>query len=269
MSNYADLKSRFIEDEQTQDFIGLANSLECRAKILDALQKPLKLILFYGKPGSGKTFLLHKIVKDLAARSDVLFFAYPFFSEREFIGALCEKFYGRRIDGVDGFENFMYYYTQNFTYSDKEKLNHQQIIILDEAQLYPADLIEKIRLMADSRYFKFLFTIHKTQNEDALAQEHFQTRIWESIELKSAGVDEIRLYLQKRLKDSHYQLSENDIDLANKLCEANLRSLNRLMYKFFEICESYDAHQPSALLTPNFNEKALIMSAIELGVIDA
>ena len=56
------------------------------------------------------------------------------------------------------------------------------LVLLDEAQLYSSSLMEKIRLLSDSRKIKFVITLHKTEEEDIIAKEHFQTRIWESIE---------------------------------------------------------------------------------------
>lgn len=267
MSSFTKTKELFL-DETKDNFIGLANSLSCYERITQALEKPLKLILFYGKPGSGKTFLLQKIVDDLND-DKILFFKRPFFNEADFINALNEKIFGKNLPDVKSFENFMYYYTQNFTYNESEKLKFQKTIILDEAQLYPNDLLEKIRLMADSRYFKFIFTVHKTSDEELLAKGHFLTRIWESIELKNADVSEIKLYLLKKLKGCEIAFNDDDIALANELCYSNLRELNKLMYKFLDICQTYEHYRPSALTEPNFNQKALYMSAISLGIINA
>lgn len=267
---YTPIKDIFIEVENPSWFINLDKSVVCYNKILSALEKPLKLILFYGKPGSGKTFLLNKIANDLKDRKDILFFKHPFFSEKDFISAIYKKIFGEINDEISNFESFLEKYSLKYADSS-EILKIQRIVILDEAQLYPADLIEKIRLMADSRFFKFLFTIHKTENEDILAKDYFKTRIWESIELKNADIDEIRLYLQKKLKDYIHQINFNDdeYDLIYKFSDGNLRTLNKLMYKFFEICESYEANQPSALATTDKNTKILYMSAIATETINA
>jgi len=154
-----------------------------------------------------------------------------------------------------------------------EILKNQMTVILDEAQLYPTEIIEKIRLMADTRLFKFLFTIHKTKNEDVLAKDYFQTRIWESIELSSADVGEIIIYLQRKLSQKNYdkylKFDKKDYECAYSFCGGNLRTLNKIMYKFYEICEYYEQYQPSKLNTDKANIMILTMAALDAGLINA
>ena len=82
-NKYTTLKNIFIDVAGENNYINLDKSIIAYKKILDLLQKPAKLILFCGKPGCGKTFLLKKIVSDLKDRDDIIFFPYPFFNETE------------------------------------------------------------------------------------------------------------------------------------------------------------------------------------------
>lgn len=275
MSNeniYTHIKDVFIDEDESLNFVNLDNSISCYNKIVLALKKPLKLILFYGKPGSGKTFLLNKIANDLKEDKSLIFFPHPFFSEATFIEALCEQIYGKKLEDINNFESFIKFYSKDFSSKD-EILKNQMTVILDEAQLYPTELIEKIRLMADTRMFKFLFTIHKTENEDILAKDYFQTRIWESIELSSADVNEIIIYLQRKLSQKNYdkylKFDKKDYECAYSFCGGNLRTLNKIMYKFYEICEYYEQHQPSKLSGDKVNIMILTMAALDAGLIDA
>ena len=95
MSNsYTKIKEIFIEDNNVNDFVNLDKSTLAYHRILSALQKPLKLILFYGKPGCGKTFLLNKIKVDLEKKAKVAFIPQPFFDEKEFFfGSLPSAFW--------------------------------------------------------------------------------------------------------------------------------------------------------------------------------
>lgn len=275
MSNeniYTHIKDVFIDEDESLNFVNLDNSISCYNKIVLALKKPLKLILFYGKPGSGKTFLLNKIANDLKEDKSLIFFPHPFFSEATFIEALCEQIYGKKLKDINNFESFIKFYSKDFSSKD-EILKNQMTVILDEAQLYPTELIEKIRLMADTRMFKFLFTIHKTENEDILAKDYFQTRIWESIELSSADVNEIIIYLQRKLSQKNYdkylKFEKKDYECAYSFCGGNLRTLNKIMYKFYEICEYYEQYQPSKLSGNKANTMILTMAALDAGLIDA
>ena len=275
MSNeniYTHIKHVFIDEDESLNFVNLDNSISCYNKIVLALKKPLKLILFYGKPGSGKTFLLNKIANDLKEDKSLIFFPHPFFSEATFIEALCEQIYGKKLEDINNFESFIKFYSKDFSSKD-EILKNQMTVILDEAQLYPTELIEKIRLMADTRMFKFLFTIHKTENEDILAKDYFQTRIWESIELSSADVNEIIIYLQRKLSQKNYdkylKFEKKDYECAYSFCGGNLRTLNKIMYKFYEICEYYEQYQPSKLSGDKANIMILTMAALDAGLIDA
>jgi len=275
MSNeniYTHIKDVFIDEDESLNFVNLDNSISCYNKIVLALKKPLKLILFYGKPGSGKTFLLNKIANDLKEDKSLIFFPHPFFSEATFIEALCEQIYGKKFEDINNFESFIKFYSKDFSSKD-EILKNQMTVILDEAQLYPTELIEKIRLMADTRMFKFLFTIHKTENEDILAKDYFQTRIWESIELSSADVNEIIIYLQRKLSQKNYdkylKFEKKDYECAYSFCGGNLRTLNKIMYKFYEICEYYEQYQPSKLSGDKANIMILTMAALDAGLIDA
>ncbi|AII14752.1 hypothetical protein CIG2463D_0914 [Campylobacter iguaniorum] len=273
MNKYTKLKEIFIEENGVFDYVNLDKSTLTYHKILNALQKPLKLILFYGKPGSGKTFLLNKICNDLSSKQKVIFFPQPFFNEKEFINTLYFNIFGQNAQNIDSYEEFMRVFKEKYgsNLDTKTVINPQDqiILLLDEAQLYPDYLIEKIRLMADTRYFKILFTVHKTSSEDVLAKDYFKTRIWESIELTSSNLDEISLYIEKKLLFHDEQaffsmFKHSQLKLIHKLTNGNLRTLNRLMHKIYEIYEHYEANKPSFI-----NSKYMVTQIIEMAAIDS
>ncbi|HDX6329409.1 TPA: ATP-binding protein [Campylobacter fetus subsp. venerealis] len=271
MNNYTALKEVFVDDNGIFDYVNLDKSTITYDKILNALKEPLKLVLFYGKPGSGKTFLLHKIYKDISQKDKVIFFPQPFFNEADFINALSLEIFNQKIENPT-YENLIANY-KNSLKTDQHESKYI-ILLLDEAQLYPNFLIEKIRLMADTRLFKILFTVHKTDEEDTLAKDYFRTRIWENIELESSSLDEICLYIEKKLVfhnlHSYFDMYNiNHIKLIYKLTNGNLRVLNKLLYKIYEIYEYYEESRPSTIKNRRLLKKVVEMAAIDSGLINA
>ena len=145
-------------DGEVFDYVNLDRSASTYEKLVQTLEKPLKLILFYGKPGTGKTFLLQKIYNDFADKKKIIFFPRPFFEEKSFIKALYENTFDERpTPDFAHYDDFLSFVASRIT----DRTNAITVLI-DEAQLYPNELIEKILLMAYSLLFKFLFTFHKT-----------------------------------------------------------------------------------------------------------
>lgn len=275
-NDYTLIKEIFVENGEINDFVNLDKSRLAYHRILNALQKPLKLILFYGKPGCGKTFLLNKIKQDLDKKLRVVFLPQPFFDEEEFFGELFfQIFKVRSKKNLKNYETFLRIYKDMLKLKHNSNLNVDKVVILlDEAQLYPVNLIEKIRLMADTRLFKFLFTVHKTEQEDVIAKDYFQTRIWESIELPNSNINELKLYIEKKLlfhKFHQYFLmfDEGNFELIHKVTLGNLRNVNKLMFKMYEILEYYEANKPTQINPAGINPKFIEMAAIGAGLINA
>ncbi len=218
----------------------------------------------------GKTFLLRKIYQDLRNKQPIVFFPQPFFNETQFLTSLYEEIFNNESPDIQGYEHFLKLYKSH----EKTELSNAITVLLDEAQLYPDELIEKIRLMADTRLFKFLFTIHKTEKEEVLAKDYFTTRIWETVNLPDSPAEEMRLYLEKKLLYHGYfeylsLFKTNQLRYMNKLTNGNLRTLNKLLYKFFEICEYYEEYRPTYINRKKAKDKFIEMAAIDSGLIDA
>ncbi|QFR49018.1 ATP-binding protein [Sulfurimonas lithotrophica] len=266
-SIYTNSKDVFIDAVNPKDYVQLDRVSTIYQSLKNSVKKPLKMILLYGKPGTGKSMFLSKLHQDLSKNQEVHYYMTPIIDESEFYRVLAHDLYGFS-------ENKELNFTQIMKIIQTKETQEVPLILLDEAQLYSDSLMEKIRLLSDTRKLKFVIALHKTQTEDLIAKEHFQTRIWESVELKNASMAESKIYIQKKLMkancfDSANMFTNKSIKLIYKLTNGNYRDTNKLLYSVFEIYEHYYKHNSSKISMDKISNKIIEMSAIHTGLIDA
>jgi len=266
-SIYTNSKNVFLDTVDARDYVQLDRVSTIYQSLKDSVKKPLKMILLYGKPGTGKSMFLSKLQQDLSQNQEIHYYKTPILDESEFFKSIAHDLYDVNDDKELNF-------TQIMKIMKEKKDTDVPLILLDEAQLYSDALMEKIRLLSDTRKIKFVIALHKTQSEDLIAKEHFQTRIWESIELKNALQSELKIYIQKKLMkancfDSANMFSNSSIKIIYKLTNGNYRDTNKLLRTVFEIYEWYYEHNISKINTNSMSNKIIEMAAIKVGLIDA
>ncbi len=266
-SIFSNSKDVFLDTVDAKDYVQLDRISTIYQSLKGSVKKPLKMILLYGKPGTGKSMFLSKLYQDLSKTQKILYYITPILDEGEFYKSIAQDLYN--ID-EDNELNF----TQMIKILKNKSFDETPLVLLDEAQLYSDNLMEKIRLLSDTRKVKFVIALHKTQKEDLIAKEHFQTRIWESIELTNATIAELKIYIQKKLMkancfDSANMFNAKSIKLIYKFSNGNYRDTNKLLHTTFEIYEYYYENEPQKININKLNNKIIEMAAIHTGLINA
>ena len=229
---YKEAQDAFLDIIDPKSYITLQHSATIYKSLRTALKKPLKMILLYGEPGTGKSMMLHKLYDDLKDKQTIFLYDTPLDIEH-FLERLSIDLLGKSETSLT-----------KFIENCKEKLPQvTPIILLDEAQLYDDKLMETIRLISDSRKIRFVITLHKTEEEDLIAKAHFQTRIWESLELTNASLEEIERYIQNKLlqldlPDLLDILNKELIQLVYKYSQGNLRNTHMILYQFLDLLQN-------------------------------
>jgi len=262
-----DSKNAFLDTTEVSDYIQLDRTSNLYFSLKESIKKPLKMILLYGKPGTGKSMLLNKLYHDLKDEQKIFIYKVPILDENDFFRLLAQDIFNIKYQGDLNYTQFMKIVEIN----DNDEV---PIILLDEAQLYSNTQMEKIRLLSDTRKVKFVITLHKTTKEDLIAKEHFQTRIWESIVLSNATKSELKIYIQKKLLkancfDTANMINDKNISLIYKLTDGNYRDTNKLIYTIFDIYLYYLKNNLKTIQTTSLSNKIIEMSAIHTGLIDA
>jgi type II secretory pathway predicted ATPase ExeA len=267
-SIFVNSKNVFLDTVNPKDYIQLDRVSTIYQSLKDSIKKPLKMILLYGKPGTGKSMFLTKLSLDLKETQNVFLYDTPILDESEFYRALAQNVFHTKFRGELNF-------TQFIKIVKDKSFETVPVVLLDEAQLYSETLMEKIRLLSDTRTVKFVIALHKTEKEDLIAKEHFQTRIWETIELENSSNAELKIYIQKKLMkancfDTASMFNSKVVNKIYKFTHGNYRDTNKLLYTLFEIYTSYEkSNQLDAIKTTQISTKFIEMAAIHTGLINA
>ncbi len=267
-SRYETAKNVFIDSVDIDDYIELNSSVAAYKQLEHSMNKPLKMILLFGRPGTGKSILLNRITEKLKHQKEIYYFDTPAINEKEFFHKLFKVLTKKNMPN-----NTEVNFSALVDFCKNLRGKREIVILLDEAQMYGPEMMEKIRLLSDTRAVKFIVSLHKTDDEDLVAKEHFQSRIWEVIELKNATKEDQTSYIHKKLlKKNLFEIAnsikDKDMKLIHAFTQGNFRECNKLIFTIFEICEYYDKNEPSKIKYDQIPKRIIEMAALKLGYIN-
>jgi len=88
VSYYDIAKECFIDEINLDSYIELPASVMAYEELEMAFEKPFKLMLLYGEPGTGKSLLLKRIYEKKKYQKELHFIESPILDEEELILAL-------------------------------------------------------------------------------------------------------------------------------------------------------------------------------------
>ncbi len=267
-SRFTAAKNVFIDSIDIDDYIELSSAVTAYQQLEHSIEKPLKMILLFGRPGTGKSILLNRIQNRLKHQKEIHYFDTPTSSEKEFYYKLFKVLTQKELPS-----NTEINFSALIEFCQNLRGKREVVILLDEAQMYGTEMMEKIRLLSDTRAVKFIVSLHKTEDEDLIAKEHFQSRIWEVIELKNATKEDQTAYVHKKLlKKNLFEVANSikakDMKYIHHFTKGNYRECNKLLFTIFEICEYYDRNEPSKVNYSHIPNKIIEMAALKLGYIN-
>ncbi len=269
---FSAVKELFVDENKDykdidMDYVLLDGANEVYKKLLSSVQKPLKIILLYGYPGSGKTAMMHRLYSNIKKdNGQILYYPTPTFMEDGELLRVFKTNCKKRIPSQPTFFELVELFVKNFE-------QDSFLVLLDEAQLYSDREMEYIRLLSDTKIFKFIVALHRLEEEHLIAKAHFQSRIWENIELSPLNQEELRFFVERKLLSKNANqvismFSNKDYKLIHEFTRGNIRESMKYMYKLFDFYEYLETHLPSEVDYKKIKTKHLEMMAIEGGYVN-
>jgi len=223
------LAKNFEDRAQIERYYETRAFMRLKNELLTTLQNETKQILFLiGDPGTGKSVFLYHIPK-LLDGIDVVRYNTPFFEPVDFVKSLISK-KGARVKN----------YSLETLIDQAVKLyeNEETLVAIDEAQLLSDEMVELIRILADSKAFWFLLAMHRHESAQILEKPQFRSRPHRIFELQKLDFDEVREYISKELLAlGEYTLDDyftpSLVRRLYKLSRGNFRDLKKLLHRIF------------------------------------
>ena len=254
----------FLDRVAAEEYFGARRSERARRTLEDLIEEGETPLLFLlGEPGSGKTQMLRVLEKELPEREVMpLLFPDPFSDRLSLLRELAQ-----RVD-IQG-------------ELDEQKLKEKireayekrpHLIMVDEAQLLKPEMLEFIRILADTGAFKFLLAMHREEGEAILSKPHFRSRTHRVVEMGALDEDETLQYIQLKFRQEGLEelvplMDRRQIKKLHRLSRGNFRMTKRLLNAAFELMDEAQERKKHRYVKPC--DTIWCMAAMRTGVRDA
>ena len=242
--NFQKVKQLFKDEINTSLYVPLFEKIEI--DLMYAIYEKEKIIVVSGDSGNGKTFLLKKLYENLKQKSDdfeLCFIVNPLDETRKINEFLLDS-------------------------------NHHRVLFIDEAQTLTDEKIERLRILADNRNYTIILATHNRDENKIFEKKHFRSRINYFVHLKAISLDKTELFINSKLiQNGEYDVvswfTDANYRLIYNLTKGNLRMINQLLYKTFDIISYFSDRYPYKVSKKYLENKYIEMANMDLKEIDA
>ncbi len=264
MGKYKEIAKLFEEKIDGIDFFTNSGVASLKRSLEQIFQNETKQLLFLvGEPGVGKSAFLNNFDTLFENRYRTIKFDMPFLEPVDFIKTLIKQA-GEEIEDFS-LDALIKQVVEIYKTSD-------YIVMIDESQLLSKQMIEVIRILADSKAFWFLLAMHKHESQSILQEPQFASRPHKVLELGVLSKEEMKEFLYfefTRANQSFFaqELHKKFLKSFYTLSKGNFRDLKKLLFHLFLLLDY--AHEHNKTKYRKFSNCLITMAAIEGGLVDA
>jgi len=236
--DFGKAKELFKDEIDISLYVPLYKKLEI--DMMYAINEKEKIVLLYGDAGSGKTFLLNRVFKVLKEKEkeigSYLYFIHNPKNQEQLLNKLLLL----------------------------ETDNHR-VLFIDEAQSLKDDKIETLRFFSDNRNYTIILATHEKKAREIFSKKHFESRINYILQTTPCSYDDMVMFISSKLRDNGFEtidrmFSKSNYKLIYKYTKGNLREINQLIYRAFDIIEYFYNKNPVSIKKDKLDNKFIEMA---------
>lgn len=263
MGRYKEIAKLFEEQTNAIEFFTNASVANIKRSMENILQNETKQLIFLiGEPGVGKSAFLNNFDTLFEHRYKTIKFDMPFLEPVDFVKLLIKKADKKVL--AFSLETLIKQVIAIYKESN-------YIVVFDEAQLLSKQMIEVIRILADSKALWFVLAMHKHESQTILNEPQFASRPHKVLELGVLSKNEIKEFLYfefARVRQSFFaeELHKRYLSVFYDLTNGNFRNLKKLLFHLFLLMDYAQENKKTKYQT--FSKCLITMAAIEGGLLD-